>query len=267
LQAALTTPAKPAAWGHWQKLAISAPTRSVSPVVHQGRLSLLWPTIKTRALQALGGGNMHFTGYRHTFNLVSVSLLPTGAWGQAQTMGLPYQEGVWFDSGEGVIEEGLISSRPKYDNAVSAWPACRRLLTHRHELDAALRSSTGGSCSSSCATTASTETSTCTRARWPTIDSSPPRPIPAPSCAWPARRTETRSRSVSLQSPPSPGLAQRVGDSAIRYMYAQDVNATLVPVAFRGQPEVRLAGTAPPMCSPSSADPRTRSSTIASRSW
>ncbi len=243
LQAALATPVKSAIWGHWQKLAISAPTRTVSPVVHQGRLSLLWPTVKTRALQSLGGGNMRFTGYRHTFNLVSVSLLPTGTWGQAQAMGLPFQEGGWFDRGEGVIEEGLNNGTPRYDTSGlrhgqpvdgysltgTSWARAVPIV-HKQRLRVVLRNHRFVGDLDLYARVVADDRLVAAQTY--------PGAFLRLSGASGRDLTAIRPRFSHLHPEV---LASAAATPASRHMYAQDVSASLLPQAFEGQPELRLA--------------------------
>jgi len=76
-------------WSAWHKLDLPIASRVVSPVVHQGRMHLLWGTIRTRAKQSLVSGDMAFTGYQHALTLSMVTQRPTGQWGAAQDVAIP----------------------------------------------------------------------------------------------------------------------------------------------------------------------------------
>ncbi|MEZ4400859.1 MAG: neuraminidase-like domain-containing protein [Kofleriaceae bacterium] len=87
LQSILTNPTKSVVWGNWQKLDLSIPSRFVSPVVYEGRLHLLWTTMRTSPAQSLlAGGVLKFSGYKHTLGIEMSTLQPNGAWSGSQTL-------------------------------------------------------------------------------------------------------------------------------------------------------------------------------------
>ena len=110
-----TSPERATVWGNWQKLELTAPTRYVSPIVHQGRLYLFWSSINTRAKQSLAAGAMSFQGYRHTYDLFMATLQPDGALGAAQR--IPLQRfGLVFDQGPGAFLESLHGGVPDFSH-------------------------------------------------------------------------------------------------------------------------------------------------------
>lgn len=108
-------PERGTVWGHWQKLDLASPSRYVSPVVHQGRLYLLWNGVKTRALQHLSGGGMTFVGYRHSYDVSMAVLQPQGTLSTAQKLALQ-RFGLVFDQGPGAFTEHVFSGVPEFSN-------------------------------------------------------------------------------------------------------------------------------------------------------
>jgi hypothetical protein len=96
----------------WHKLDLSIPSRVVSPVAYQGRLHLLWSTVRTRPKQDLVAGVMAFAGYQHTMSFGIASMLPTGMWGAVQPLAVRRDHPNWR---AGTIFDPLIGQRPKFD--------------------------------------------------------------------------------------------------------------------------------------------------------
>lgn len=82
-------PDRGVAWSAWHRLELPVASRVVSPVIHQGRMHLLWSTVRTRAKQSLKDGALQFTGYQHTMSVSMLSMQPTGQWGTAQEISIP----------------------------------------------------------------------------------------------------------------------------------------------------------------------------------
>lgn len=73
-------------FGHWQKLDVAIPSRSVSPVVADGRLYVFWMETTTRPLQEFKDGQSAFRGYRHTVRVRYTNLRLDGRWSAAEVL-------------------------------------------------------------------------------------------------------------------------------------------------------------------------------------
>jgi hypothetical protein len=76
-------------WSPWRKVSVQITSRRVAPVVHFGRLHVLWSDIKTGQKSTLSDGNNQFWGYKHQMTLRYTTLRPDGAWTAPQTLRLP----------------------------------------------------------------------------------------------------------------------------------------------------------------------------------
>ncbi|MBK9034112.1 MAG: hypothetical protein IPL61_23070 [Myxococcales bacterium] len=116
IASSLAAPEKSTIWGNWQKLDLSIPTRFVSPVVYQGRLSLLWTDVKTRPVQKLEAGDMKFLGYQHALSLTMAGLQPDGRWspGQDVAISMPVHMHL-FSPTVGVVQDPVTNGAAFFD--------------------------------------------------------------------------------------------------------------------------------------------------------
>jgi hypothetical protein len=116
LNASARDPMQTALWSPWRKVTAQVGTRLVSPVVHDGRLHLLWSLFRTRPISNLIDGRSVFDHYAHTMSVRLATLRPDGTWTVPQTVELP--DALPFGPGKGVIPDGQRITNDDIDGVV-----------------------------------------------------------------------------------------------------------------------------------------------------
>ncbi len=92
-------------WGPWRKVDVAIPVREVSPIVHNGRLHLLWAEFTTAPVNELNDTGSKFAGYNHKMSIKFTMLRLDGRWTPPQKVKLYGTDP--FGESEGVIEDPL----------------------------------------------------------------------------------------------------------------------------------------------------------------
>lgn len=98
----------------WRKINVQIASRRASPVVHAGRLHVLWVEIRTQSVNQVKEGSSNFDGYRHKLTLKLTTLRSDGKWTAPQEFLLPKD---WRDSGgsAGTVLDRLTLVEPEDD--------------------------------------------------------------------------------------------------------------------------------------------------------
>ncbi len=93
-------------WGPWQRLDLQIPTRTVSPLVHNGQLYVFWVRYVTRSVNQIVNGTSRFAGYSHRAHVEFSTRRLDGTWTPAQPVELT--EEPFVTSGNGIILDPLV---------------------------------------------------------------------------------------------------------------------------------------------------------------
>ena len=105
-------PNQAALWTPWRPVGVQISGRTVSPVVHAGRLHVFWTDIKTRAINRVENGGSQFAGYQHKMSMRFTTLRLDGTWAVPQPVKLPAD---FFWPGPGEILDPLRNETPQFD--------------------------------------------------------------------------------------------------------------------------------------------------------
>lgn len=146
-------------WGAWQKVDVAIPVREVSPVVHNGRLHLLWVEITTSPVNEVADAGSRFAGYNHKLIIKFTTLRLDGRWTAPQRVRLYGTEP--FGESDGVVEDPLAEPEEWQDflsaiGGLFGWglfggssavasltDAQRRLITPRYDDDVHVKARDG----------------------------------------------------------------------------------------------------------------------------
>ncbi|MDI3243122.1 neuraminidase-like domain-containing protein [Arthrobacter sp. AL08] len=146
-------------WGPWQKVDVAIPVREVSPVVHNGRLHLLWAEITTSPVNEVADAGSRFAGYNHKLIIKFTTLRLDGRWTAPQRVRLYGTDP--FGESDGVIEDPLAEPEEWQDflsaiggllgwglfggssSVASLTAAQKRLITPRYDDDVHVKARDG----------------------------------------------------------------------------------------------------------------------------
>jgi hypothetical protein len=118
-------PDRPVSFSVRRKLDVAIPARTVTPIVHLGRLFLFWNEIQTSSKNKVKDGESKFAGYNHKVSTKFTSLRLDGAWTPPQNLRL--REGGVLRSGQ-TIYDYLITKGNIYNDNVPV----HQIGTDRH---------------------------------------------------------------------------------------------------------------------------------------
>ncbi len=115
LRASADNPEIVPVWSAWQKVDVQIGSRTLSPVVVEGRLHVFWVQITTRPVNRTEEGTSRLIAYSHKMTLRFTTLRPDGTWTSPQEVALPANEG-GFGLSRGEVWDALQADRtPKFN--------------------------------------------------------------------------------------------------------------------------------------------------------
>ncbi|MEM8932944.1 MAG: neuraminidase-like domain-containing protein, partial [Acidobacteriota bacterium] len=106
-----TEPGRATEWGVWREIDAKISARTVSPIIHQGRLFLFWVEVATNPRQKIEDGSAEFDGYNHKFKLQFATRKLDGSWAAPQTVRMDRDP---FHFGDGVVVDEVWGSSVLY---------------------------------------------------------------------------------------------------------------------------------------------------------
>ena len=94
------------AWSPWEPMDVKIPVRECSPVVHDGRLHVLWTEIVTTPVNEVHDAGSKFVGYQHRMAVKFSTLRLDGRWTVPQSISL-YGTNPFIETA-GVIDDPLV---------------------------------------------------------------------------------------------------------------------------------------------------------------